>query len=117
MTIGQIVDSITNGQTTQTPHTQEKTAMSSQVNNDTTKPKWFVSRKLIGGFLCCDGKWREFTTFGSRSEIKFYSSEKNAYKYGLRNKEGTAYSVYPDETVDALGRVYRDEVLVGGIKG
>jgi len=70
-------------------------------------PKWFVRRALDGRFLCEDGLWRNFTSFGNRRQIKFYSSSNRAHKFGLRNQDGTAYAVYENDQVDACGQITR----------
>lgn len=68
------------------------------------KPKWFVRRPSDGAMLGRNGKW--YTMFACTSDFKWYSSSNRAHKYGLKNQPGTAFAVYPDETIDVVGNIY-----------
>jgi hypothetical protein len=64
-------------------------------------PKWFVRRKSDNTILCIDGIWRN--NAGYVENIKFFKREWNAKKYGLKNENGTAFAIYPGDTLDCLG--------------
>ena len=68
-------------------------------------PVWFVRRASDNRILCTDGLWR--LNAGCIESIKFYSSDGRALKYGLRGSDGTAYAVYPNDTIDCMGAVVR----------
>jgi len=73
-------------------------------NMATRKAKWFVRRPSDNAMLGRNGKW--YTMFAGVEDIKFYSSSGRAHKYGLENKPGTAFAVYPDDVVDVVGNIH-----------
>lgn len=67
-------------------------------------PKWFVRRRSDGRILCIDRKWR--LNVGCVDQIKFYSSDNRAHRYGLKGQDGSALAVHSDDRVDCTGEVY-----------
>ena len=62
-----------------------------------------VQRSSDGKYLCTDGKWRN----GCADKYKFYRRVNAAIRFGLKEQNGSVYSIYYGDEIDIHDHVVR----------
>lgn len=66
---------------------------------------WIVQRESDGAFLCRDGLWRRH--LAGIEDFKTYRTDWRAIHYGLQYQDGTAFALYPEDSIDRDGVIKR----------
>jgi hypothetical protein len=66
---------------------------------------WIVQRESDGAFLCIDGLWRRH--LAGIEDFRTFRRDVNAIKYGLKFQDGTAFALYPEDSIDVCGVITR----------
>ena len=66
---------------------------------------WIVQREADGAFLCRDGLWRRH--LAGIEDFRTFRRDTNAIKFGLNYQDGTAFALYPEDSIDVTGHITR----------
>lgn len=67
---------------------------------------WFIRRESDNAILGRDKKWYHMLNV---ERVKTYKSPKTAVRHGLRSTSGTAYAIYANQLIDAVGNIYNED--------